>query len=261
VNIPSIYKNGLGVPVPLPAKLAHATPDMVAAIANIAHDLTAHGGRLVLSDLFRSYDMQMQSHLDYVNGKKKAFSPAPGGSFHEAGRAMDLSLDDLHMPLANFWELAKVYRVVPIINSPNAGLSEAWHFECRGSHQLVIDYYKAGKGNNFASAYAAGAASAILAVGVRVDKFGAAQKEAQLQAALIRCGYTIGNLDGAIGAQTLAALNSIGVGGAALDDALAHVENLAQTQFAAEYTLTPSALAVASVDLGAAVPDHVVLDA
>jgi len=37
----------------------------------------------MLSDLLRSYDMQLQAHLDYTSGKKSAFSPAPGGSMHE----------------------------------------------------------------------------------------------------------------------------------------------------------------------------------
>jgi hypothetical protein len=41
--------------------------------------------------------MQLQSHLDWKTGKKSAFSPPPGGSLHEAGRALDLDLDSLGM--------------------------------------------------------------------------------------------------------------------------------------------------------------------
>lgn len=261
IDIPSIYKNHQGIPVQLPQRLAHATPDMAAALAALARDLSALHGKLALSDLFRSYEMQLQSHLDYVNKKKSAFSPPPGGSFHEGGRAMDLSLGDLNMPLKDFWALAKQRGVVPIIKAPDSHVNEAWHFECRGSHQRVIDYYRAKNGDNFDHPYTAGAASAILAIGVRVDRFGAAQKEAQLQAALIRCGEVIGNLDGAIGAKTRAALTRLEIDGASLDDALAHVEDLAQKQFLAEYVLAPEAMPVVAAGFALQVPEHVDLHA
>ncbi|SAL85987.1 hypothetical protein AWB68_07869 [Caballeronia choica] len=260
IHIPSIYIDKQNTPVSLPKKLAHATPDMAAAIAGLANDVAAHGGKLVLSDLFRSYEMQLQSHLDYVNGKKKAFSPTPGGSFHEAGRAMDISLSDLKMNLGAFWNLAKNWGVVPIVATPNSSLSEAWHFECRGSHQRVIDYYKDGKGDNFEKPYTAGAASAILALGVHVVKFGNAQKEAQLQASLIRCGYVIGNLDGAIGPTTRAALASLGLSGASLDDALAHVEDLAQKAFIAEYASPAQEINVADNEFMFVHPAHLELN-
>ncbi|GJH30177.1 hypothetical protein [Caballeronia novacaledonica] len=261
VDIPSIYKNSQGVPVQLPKRLARATPDMTTAMAGIAADLSALTGRLVLSDLFRTYDMQMQAHLDYVNKKKRAFSPPPGGSFHEGGRAMDLSLPALKMSLDDFWVLAKKHNVVPIISQPNSSLDEAWHFECRGSHQVVIDYYRNRAGSNFKSPYAAGAASAILAIGVRVDQFGSAQKEAQLQAALIRCGHEIGNLDGAIGVLTRAALTSLGLAGATLDDALAHVEDIAQKTFRGEYKVVDQSILALTEQLEIKSPGHVVLDA
>ena len=58
----------------------------------IRDELQAQGGKLELSDLFRSYDMQLQAHLDYTSGKKKAFSPPPGSSMHESGRAFDVDL-------------------------------------------------------------------------------------------------------------------------------------------------------------------------
>lgn len=118
IDVPSIYKH-LGVPVPLPKRLAQATPDLAAAIVKITEALAALGGRLVLSDLFRTHDMQMQAHIDYATGKKKAYSPPPVGSFHESGRAMDISLSDLRVPLGTFWDVAKKFGVNPIIDSPN----------------------------------------------------------------------------------------------------------------------------------------------
>src|SRR4051794_18362198 len=186
ITITSIYKNRDGQRVPLPKRMAQCTPDMEAAIRAVNIDLEQGGGRLFLSDLFRSFDMQLQSHLDFVNGKKKAFSPPPGGSLHEAGRALDLDLDSLgRVNLAEFWTLARPHGLLPIINSPTPGVSESWHFDCRGSHQVVYEYYQAGHGTNF-KPYSAMAASAILAIGVQVEKFGRNQTAALIQSAVIR---------------------------------------------------------------------------
>ena len=84
----SIYKVS-GHRVLMPERMARATPDLKRAMYAIRDALRARGGDLVLSDLFRSYDMQLQAHLDFTSGKKSAFSPAPGGSMHESGRAFD----------------------------------------------------------------------------------------------------------------------------------------------------------------------------
>jgi D-alanyl-D-alanine dipeptidase len=94
VSILSIYEVS-GQRVLLPKRMAHATSDMQAGISAISAKLEAMGGHLFLSDLFRSYEMQLQSHLDWKTGKKSAFSPPPGGSLHEAGRALDLDLASL----------------------------------------------------------------------------------------------------------------------------------------------------------------------
>src|SRR5262249_44572585 len=139
ITVMSIYKNSAGQRVPLPKRMAKCTPDMESAIRAVSAEVAQRGGRLFLSDLFRSFDMQLQSHLDWLNGKKKAFSPPPGGSLHEAGRALDLDLDSLGMKLSDFWTLARPHGLLPIIDTPNAGVSEAWHFDCRGSHQIVYD--------------------------------------------------------------------------------------------------------------------------
>jgi hypothetical protein len=185
-----------GKRVLLPKRMATCTPDTSVALSNVSQDVDAKGGKLFLSDLFRSYDMQLQSHLDFVNGKKKAFSPPPGGSLHEAGRAMDLDLDSLQMSLTDFWPIAAQHGFFPIISTPNSKLSEAWHFDRRGSHNLVYEYYSNGKGDNL-KPYQAMAAGAILAIGVRVDRFGNNQDAAAIQAGLIRLGNELGNIDGA----------------------------------------------------------------
>jgi D-alanyl-D-alanine dipeptidase len=239
ITITSVYKNNAGQRLPLPKRMAHCTPDMEAALRAVSAELMQHGGRLFLSDLFRSYDMQLQSHMDFVNGKKKAFSPPPGGSLHEAGRALDLDLDNLGIKLADFWELARPHGLLPIIDKPTAGVSESWHFDCRGSHQIVYDYYKSGKGDNFKKPYAAMAASAILAIGVKVDKFGQNQTAAAIQSALIRLGQDLGNIDGSLGTKTRKALDAVGVPFTDLSPMLTALEGLLRQRFPQEYEVEP----------------------
>src|SRR5262245_61275392 len=244
VVITSIYKNNAGQRLPLPRRMAQCTPDMEAAIRTLSAELSQRGGSLFLSDLFRSYDMQLQSHMDFMNGKKKAFSPPPGGSLHEAGRALDLDLDNLGMKLADFWELARPLGLSPIIDKPTPGVSESWHFDCRGSHQIVYDYYKNGKGTNFLQPYTAMAASAILSVGVKVDKFGDNQTAAAVQSALIRLGQTLGNIDGSIGTKTRAALDAVGVQFAEPQTMLVALEGLLRQKFPQEYEIRQDDLLV-----------------
>jgi hypothetical protein len=236
ITVVSVYKNSAGNRVPLPRRMAQCTPDMEAALIAVSSELSQHGGRLFLSDLFRSFDMQLQSHMDFVNGKKKAFSPPPGGSLHEAGRAFDLDLDSLGVKLSEFWELARPHGLFPIIEKPIAGVSESWHFDCRGSHNIVYEYYKAGKGTNF-KPYAAMAASAILAIGVQVEKFGTNQAAAALQTGLIRLGHVIGNIDGSMGTKTRAALDAAGVPFGEPIAMLTAVEGLIQQKFPEEYEI------------------------
>lgn len=238
IDIISIYKNKIGDRLPLPVRMARCTPDTYTALFGIASDLSKKGGRLILSDLFRSYDMQAQSHQDYASGRKTAFSPPPGGSFHEAGRGFDLDLSAIKIPLADFWKIAAKYGVVPIIAEPKPKQSEAWHFDCRGSHQLVYKYYAEGKGKNF-KAYTAAASSAILSIGVHVDAFGDNQKQALLQSCLIRLGKVIGNIDGQIGKNTQRGLDELGIPFDLnnIDGMLVQAENLIQQKFPKEFVL------------------------
>lgn len=238
IDIISIYKNSLGDQVPLPTRMAKCTPDTYTAVMNTAIALQKKGGRLILSDMFRSYDMQAQSHQDYISKKKKAYSPPPGGSFHEAGRAFDLDLSAIKVKLADFWTIAAKFGIFPIISEPKPGVSESWHFDCRGSHQIVYQYYADKKGTNF-KPYTAAAASGILSIGVHVDAFGHNQTEAAIQSGIIRLGKVIGNIDGQIGRKSQKALEELEI---PLDMAnpanmLLAVENRVQEKFPTEFTM------------------------
>ena len=235
IDWPSIYAGKTGPNGPLPQRMAQCTPDMKAAIQAVSAALQAKGGKLILSDLFRSYQMQYDAHQDFVTGRKKANSPPPGGSLHEAGRAFDMDLGKIHISLADFWKLAAPIGLVPIIDQPVSGVSESWHFECRGSHQRVYDYYKAGKGGNFDKPYKAMAASAIPSVGVKVDMFGANQDAAYVQSGLIRLGDTIGNMDGAIGANTKNALAARDIPAAPIAAAVAGIDAALKAKFPGEF--------------------------
>lgn len=230
----SIYEVS-GHRVLLPERMAHATPDMKAALYGLRKDLRSGAGDLVLSDLFRSYDMQLQAHLDYATGKKKAYSPPPGGSLHEAGRAFDIDLDSVKMALPAFWEVAGHRGIVPIIDKPDPKVPECWHFECRGSHQKVKAYYEAGKGSNFDDAYHAMAASAIVAVGLPHDRFKGCEDVAYLQSALIRLGRDVGNMDGQVGPKTIAGLQALGIGATATPERISAVDALLWQAFPAEF--------------------------
>ena len=236
INIPSIYFDDNHNRKNLPPRMAKCTPDMRRAALNLRMDLAGRGIELFLSDMFRSFDMQLQAHIE--NAKKGVFSPRPGGSLHEAGRAFDLDLNALLagniLKLSDFWEIARQRGVVPIISEPKASTSEAWHFECRGSHALVRQYYSAGKGGQNMKPYQAMAASAILAIGVKVERF-QNQKAAAIQSALIRLGHELGPLDGSIGQKTRNALTAAGIQQADEQTMLANLEVQLQQTFPEEF--------------------------
>jgi len=252
IQVLSIYKQN-NSQVFLPQRMAQCTPDIYRAIMSLQRDLDNRGGKLVLSDLFRSYDMQLQAHLDYETGKKSAYSPPPGSSMHEAGRAFDLDLASIRIPLADFWKAAEKYGVFPIITKPDTGLSEAWHFDCRGSHGVVYEYYKNGDGANL-KPYEAMAKSAILELGVPVDLYAGKETEACIQSGLIRLGYKIGSMDGILGKNSRAALELAGIKMSDAHAMLTAVQDLLQSKYPAEYR------AVAGMDsiTTAASPAHVI---
>jgi hypothetical protein len=226
VSVASIYNNAA-----LPQRMAKCTPDTATALQGVVDDLRTLGHNLRLSDLFRSYEMQRQANLDYVEGRKKAYSPPPGGSMHEAGRAMDIDLDSMGVSLAEFWEIARARGFYPIIDQAIAGRSESWHFDCRGSHHLVYQYVQQGKAGASIPPYKQMAQSGILAIGVRVDGL-PDQEAAAIQSGLIRLGCDPGRIDGVTGQRTLAAIRDAGLDP---DDLLGSLGAMLKAKFPQEY--------------------------
>ncbi len=205
IVVPSIYDNH----GPLPARMARCTPDTAAALQAVRAELAALGFELRLSDLFRSSAMQRQAHDDFVSGRKKAFSPPAGGSMHEAGRAMDIDLDSMGVALSRFWEIARAHGFFPIIDAPIRSRSEAWHFDRRGSHDLVYQYVRDGHAGVSLAPYTQMAMSGILALGEQLDTV-PDQDVAFQQSALIRLGFDPGRIDGVLGDRTRGALREAG---------------------------------------------------
>ncbi len=212
--------------------LALCTPDTAKAILSIAAELDKQGKKLVINSLFRTYHKQEQLHNANPGNATK-----PGNSPHHSGRAFDIQTDEeLIGDLIEFRTLAKKFGVVPIYeNVPISEAKEIWHFECRGSHQKIIDYYRK---NGFENAKLAMNHSAMLAVGVPVVKYLDCQKEANIQASLIRLGYDPGPIDGIIGPRTRAALEQANID---TNLPVAYIEEILQKQlvkeFPEEYTI------------------------
>src|SRR5260370_10543339 len=133
INIASIYQG------PLPHRLAQCTPDTKAAIEAVARDLAAMGFGIRLSDLFRSHDMQSQSHADFVEGRKKAFSPPPGESLHEAGRGVDFGVSSIGGALPRVWEMCKAHGFRPALDGADPHPCGSFHFDMKRRHGAMYE--------------------------------------------------------------------------------------------------------------------------
>lgn len=131
-----------------------------------------NGGKLRVTDMFRTWNMQAQAHQDYITGKKKALSPPPGESFHGAARSTDWDIaliDETLNPIGVgkkgfdlFWEIYNDLGFTGVLVNryrPDRNATEAWHIDFMGSFKALYDRqgYKAAAivanmdaiGNNF----------------------------------------------------------------------------------------------------------------
>ncbi len=123
-------------------------PDADKALHKLRSATEEAGGKLYVTEVYRSWMTQDKAHKDYLSGRKKAFVAPAGESFHQAGRAIDIDLTGLRglasesgNTLLDFWNIAMKLGWRPIIGSPDAWASEAWHFEYPGDDwKYMVDF-------------------------------------------------------------------------------------------------------------------------
>lgn len=186
------------------------TPDMAEGLRKLEEAVRLGGGQFLVIDLFRDWDTQAENRKSYVTGKKKAFVAKPGGSFHNAGRAVDIQVKELNFSdtdkdewLKKFWDLATPLGFRPIIRIPELGVLECWHFDFPG--------------DTWAKAYDAVPYSEVAKCAtLDVGEWDPTENPAKVQrmfvqAQLIRLGhYQIGKVDGFFGPKTNTVLNVLG---------------------------------------------------
>ena len=198
------------------AGIAH--PEMAPALKALSDAVSSAGGDLRITECHRDVAVQQGARAKYDNwvkaGKpspgaagwnastmKNAFVALPGRSGHNAGRSIDVHLSELKFPgipadkqLDKLWELAIPLGWKPIIKTADEGAKEAWHFDFWGELTGVLNRL----------GYEQAALCGALLVG-HGDLQG---YQAVTQALLCRAGFNIGNIDGAIGPKSIAALAS-----------------------------------------------------
>lgn len=193
-----------------PLEEKQLTPDTFEATKLLEQQIKAEGGTFLLNTCFRSWSKQ-QSLVDLhkQDPKKNAFAAPPGGSYHQAGRSLDINIQKLNFPnvkkedwLEKLWSMAIFLGFRPIIDKPDMNASEAWHFDYLGVWKSVRD-----KMGNVISAQCA-----ILDVG-NWDPNESPKKVRNMfiQSQLLRLArYEIGKIDGLIGPKSLNAIKELG---------------------------------------------------
>ena len=204
------WKKGRVVDVSKFGKGAYICPDMLAGLHALDVVVKQHEGTLKITDLFRSWEDQDEARKEYESGIKKDFVALPGGSFHNAGRAVDFFMNGLDFKntdkehwVQKFWDLARPLGFHPIIKIPDLHTSEVWHFDYPGDWEnayKILSYGEVAK-------------CCILDIGQW--KKGTEEEKIKMfiQAQLIRLGYfEVGKVDGIIGRKTQKVLTQMNFG-------------------------------------------------
>jgi len=187
------------------------TPDFFKALKKLDELVRLNKGQLYIIDLYRSWEVQSVNRQKYLTGKKRAYVAKPGGSFHNAGRAVDIKLEFLQFEkvdkdnwLEVLWDIAQPIGFKPIIRNPDMHASEAWHFDYPGEDWL--DAYSKLK-------YPEVAKCCVLDVGEWDPKEEEEKvRKMYIQSQLVRLGYyEIGKVDGFFGFKTNRVLEFCGV--------------------------------------------------
>jgi len=189
----------------------YITPDMFDALKELNNLVNSKGGDLYIIDLYRSFEAQEEARIKFTTGVKKDFVAKPGESFHNCGRAVDISVKELNFSnvdkddwLSTLWNLAKPLGFHPIIAIPDIDASESWHFDFPGTDWE--DAYNKLR-------YKESAKCCALDIGMWDPKEDSDKTEKMfIQAQCIRLGhYSVGQVDGVIGSKTKKVLDILGV--------------------------------------------------
>ena len=207
-----------------PALHPYLTHDAAVTIRAIKRDVESLGGIFGVWSALRLQEEQAQlrARWEAWNWWKKsgqgpqppyqAYATKPGGSWHEAGRAVDFAVFKVvdgrrvstlgfeaepedHLQL--FWDIIRPYGWEPVIAKPTFNLEECWHYEFRGPWKWA--YERAG--------YREAVKAAILDVGNCPDY----QETQFIQAQLMRLRVYMGRIDGVWGTKTETGLRALGV--------------------------------------------------
>lgn len=152
--------------------MGNFTREGITAAHALRKEVEDAGGMFRLTDMFRTWDMQTQAHHDYITGKKRALSPPPGESFHNAARSEDIDIDLIEETLqppgtgkkgfALYWEMCRDLGFTGVVRNrytPDKDATEAWHIDYMGIFKALYNRqgYKAAAiaatmdaiGNNF----------------------------------------------------------------------------------------------------------------
>lgn len=187
---------------------AFISPDFKDALLKLDAAIRSVGGNLYVTDLLRDWETQEKAHQEYLDGKKPFVAP-PGGSFHGAGRAIDLDIQNLNFPLPKqawikkLWDLAVPLGFRPVIEKPETNKDEAWHLDFLGIWSNLLGTMP----------YKEIAQCAILDVGMwnpaeDLEKV----KRLFVQSQILRLGhFEIGIPDGILGKKSKQALSALGI--------------------------------------------------
>ena len=106
----------------LPFPLCQVAEDCLESFRNLQADLKAHGGRLILTDLFRTYRQQEE-----LKRRKPRLANAPLRSYHCAGRAMDVAVGLVGLPYDVLVQIMAGHNWFPLASG-----REPWHFQRTG---------------------------------------------------------------------------------------------------------------------------------
>lgn len=139
-GVRSSYKSHTGeiLDVSYLKSACYLTPDANKALHALDAAVSLNGGQLYVTELFRPWAIQDQAYQDWKAGRRTAFASPAGESFHQAGRGIDIDINNLNFPglksnwLSLFWNIAIPLGWEPIVSKPDSTRSESWHFQFHG---------------------------------------------------------------------------------------------------------------------------------